>query len=160
MMHSQHRDTRRRRVGIWKALAMLLVAVCGVCCVLASVVNGMQAIPSVAYSDLFLAVQTAPLFDDQKTFCDAVPLSTPETIMREWHANHDNLTLAAFVDRWFVLETEPPVEPPANLSLRDHIVWLWPHLTRNTPTSNSSLVPLPNPYVVPGSRFRESYYWY
>ena len=24
---------------------------------------------------------------------------------------------------------------------------------------NSSLLPLPNPYIVPGGRFREIYYW-
>ena len=38
---------------------------------------------------------------------------------------------------------------------------LWERLTRNTPTTApySSLLPLPRPYVVPGRRFRELYYW-
>jgi alpha,alpha-trehalase len=30
---------------------------------------------------------------------------------------------------------------------------------RDTAHANSSLIPLPNPYVVPGGRFREVYYW-
>ena len=43
----------------------------------------------------------------------------------------------------------------------DHIDRLWNQLTRRTPTAPeySSLLPLPEPYVVPGGRFREIYYW-
>ncbi len=43
----------------------------------------------------------------------------------------------------------------------DHIRALWPVLTRaaDTTASYSSLIPLPHPYVVPGGRFREVYYW-
>src|SRR5207248_2864769 len=46
-------------------------------------------------------------------------------------------------------------------SMEDHIRALWPILTRRPDTvdARSSLVPLPNPYVVPGGRFREVYYW-
>ena len=42
-----------------------------------------------------------------------------------------------------------------------HIDVLWERLTRNTPATApySSLLPLPRPYVVPGGRFRELYYW-
>jgi len=42
-----------------------------------------------------------------------------------------------------------------------HIDILWDQLTRSSATapSYSSLLPLPEPYVVPGGRFREMYYW-
>lgn len=41
-----------------------------------------------------------------------------------------------------------------------HIHNNWNNLIRKTPVhSKSSLIPLPNPYVVPGGRFREIYYW-
>jgi alpha,alpha-trehalase len=42
-----------------------------------------------------------------------------------------------------------------------HILALWPVLTRqaDTPDMQSSLIPLPHAYVVPGGRFREIYYW-
>ena len=42
-----------------------------------------------------------------------------------------------------------------------HIRALWPALTRQAdrPDPRSSLLPLPHPYVVPGGRFREVYYW-
>ncbi|MFH0702567.1 MAG: trehalase family glycosidase [bacterium] len=41
-----------------------------------------------------------------------------------------------------------------------HIHQNWKNLVRKTPEkSNSTLIPLPNPYVIPGGRFREMYYW-
>src|SRR5258708_4657890 len=46
-------------------------------------------------------------------------------------------------------------------SMEDHIRALWPLLTRSPDTADaqSSLIPLPHPYIVPGGRFREVYYW-
>ncbi|MGC6744253.1 trehalase family glycosidase [Escherichia coli] len=52
--------------------------------------------------------------------------------------------------------------PPEGQSLREHIDGLWPVLTRSTEKHRKkwdSLLPLPEPYVVPGGRFREVYYW-
>jgi alpha,alpha-trehalase len=45
--------------------------------------------------------------------------------------------------------------------LAKHIDDLWPQLTRSTRRvpPNASALPLPEPYVVPGGRFREIYYW-
>src|SRR5437762_11712085 len=42
-----------------------------------------------------------------------------------------------------------------------HIKNLWNVLRREADTvvNGSSLLPLPNPYIVPGGRFREVYYW-
>ncbi len=53
------------------------------------------------------------------------------------------------------------ITPPPNQTLREHIDWLWPELTRTNTTAppHSALIPLPKPYVVPGGRFREGYYW-
>src|SRR5205807_6911523 len=46
-------------------------------------------------------------------------------------------------------------------SMEDHIRALCAVLTRppDTVDALSSLIPLPQPYVVPGGRFREVYYW-
>jgi len=46
-------------------------------------------------------------------------------------------------------------------TLEQHISNLWPVLTRNPQEREvwSSLIPLPEQYVVPGGRFREIYYW-
>lgn len=41
-----------------------------------------------------------------------------------------------------------------------HIEWMWRVLIRRTPTqTSSSLLPLPYPFLIPGSRFQEGYYW-
>src|SRR5207244_9267825 len=46
-------------------------------------------------------------------------------------------------------------------TMEDHIRALWPVLTRppDSVDARSSLIPLPQPYAVPGGRFREVYYW-
>ncbi|HND88263.1 MAG TPA: alpha,alpha-trehalase TreF, partial [Saprospiraceae bacterium] len=50
--------------------------------------------------------------------------------------------------------------PQGSPSPEQHIEALWPALTRQPDAPKySSLLPLPHPYVVPGGRFREVYYW-
>ncbi len=120
--------------------------------------------PSVLYGDLFTAVQTAQIFPDQKTFVDLTPDADPATIVQQYRQqrNQPGFSLKQFVSQHFALPADQVVvTPPAHQSLRDHIDWLWPHLTRNTDSAspNGSLIRLPKPYVVPGGRFREGYYW-
>ncbi len=122
--------------------------------------------PQVLFKNLFVAVQNAQLFPDSKTFADAVPKSAPAEILSRFDAAAPNSreALQAFVAQNFVLPpqasgTEPPVAE--HLSITRHIDLLWDQLTRTTTTAPpySSLLPLPEPYVVPGGRFRELYYW-
>ena len=42
-----------------------------------------------------------------------------------------------------------------------HIERMWPKLRKEADKkeAHSSKIPLPNPYNVPGGRFREIYYW-
>ena len=121
--------------------------------------------PSELYGDLFVAVQTQQIFPDQKTFVDAVPNSDPATIVQRYEQlkGQPNFDLQRFVLANFTLPSEPVITPPSGQTLREHIDWLWPKLTRTTTAAdvpaNSSLIPLPKPYVVPGGRFREGYYW-
>ncbi|HTV19513.1 MAG TPA: alpha,alpha-trehalase TreA [Polyangiaceae bacterium] len=119
--------------------------------------------PDVLFGELFDDVQMAELFADQKVFPDAVPLFEPDQILADYAAERDaaDFDLRAFVEAHFALPDESGITPPENQSLREHIEWLWPALTRTTTSAppNSSLVPLPEPYVVPGGRFREVYYW-
>ena len=119
--------------------------------------------PDRVYGELFVAVQTAQVYPDQKAFVDATPKADPAAILADWRARRDQpgFSLKDFVDTHFTPPTQTPVDPPAGQSLREHIDWLWPALTRRTPDApaGSSLLPLPRPYVVPGGRFREGYYW-
>ncbi|MBU9612801.1 alpha,alpha-trehalase TreA [Burkholderia multivorans] len=119
--------------------------------------------PSQLYGDLFVAVQTAQLYPDQKTFVDATPDTDPATIMQlyQQQKSQPGFSLKAFVDQHFTPPAQGGVTPPPNQTLREHIDWLWPQLTRTTTTAPpySSPIPMPKPYVVPGGRFREGYYW-
>ncbi|PRF90214.1 alpha,alpha-trehalase TreA [Burkholderia multivorans] len=119
--------------------------------------------PSQLYGDLFVAVQTAPIYPDQKTFVDATPDTDPATIMQlyQQQKSQPGFSLKAFVEQHFTPPAQGGVTPPPNQTLREHIDWLWPQLTRTTTTAPpySSLIPMPKPYVVPGGRFREGYYW-
>lgn len=120
--------------------------------------------PDIRLGPLFHAVQAAKLFPDQKTFADAVPKSNPSSILADWQMQKSqrNFDLKRFVNANFTLPAEgEKYVPPAGQSLREHIDGLWPVLTRSAQQANQwdSLLPLPKPYVVPGGRFREVYYW-
>ncbi|WP_034944081.1 alpha,alpha-trehalase TreA [Erwinia oleae] len=120
--------------------------------------------PDVRLGPLFVAVQSAKLFPDQKTFADAVPKNSPSSILADWQMQRTqrNFDLRRFVEANFILPAAgEKYVPPAGQSLREHINGLWPVLTRSAKQANQwdSLLPLPQPYVVPGGRFREVYYW-
>lgn len=120
--------------------------------------------PDALLGPLFTDVQTAKLFPDQKTFADAVPKSDPLMILADYRMQRtqSGFDLLHFVKVNFVLPVEgEKYVPPEGQSLREHIDGLWPVLTRTTENVEKwdSLLPLPKPYVVPGGRFREVYYW-
>jgi alpha,alpha-trehalase len=121
------------------------------------------AAPDKLYAELFVAVQSAQVYADQKTFVDAAPRQAPAAILADYRAQHDQpgFSLKDFVDAHFTAPVDTPVDPPAGQGLREHIAWLWPALTRTTADApaGGSLLSLPRPYVVPGGRFREGYYW-
>ncbi|HMI59197.1 MAG TPA: alpha,alpha-trehalase TreF, partial [Gemmatimonadaceae bacterium] len=110
----------------------------------------------------------ASVFADSKTFVDARPLSDPPSIVYAYNAQRSaaGFDLRAFVTAHFAAPPQPaPVNASATLdttiTMEQHIRALWPSLTRPADASDprSSLIPLPHPYVVPGGRFREVYYW-
>jgi alpha,alpha-trehalase len=121
--------------------------------------------PQVLFKDLFIAVQTAQIFPDGKAFPDAVPDAAPDDILREYHVERPDspAALKQFVDAHFVVPAEVigAPSPPGQVSIVAHIDGLWNPLTRSSTTvpSYSSALALPQPYVVPGGRFREIYYW-
>ncbi|CAI8834030.1 alpha,alpha-trehalase [Kosakonia quasisacchari] len=120
--------------------------------------------PDILLGPLFSDVQTAKLFPDQKTFADAVPKGDPLMILADYRMQRmqTSFDLRHFVDVNFTLPKEgEKYVPPEGQNLREHIDGLWPVLTRTTDSAGKwdSLLPLPKPYVVPGGRFREVYYW-
>lgn len=116
--------------------------------------------------ELFEAVQRARIYPDSKHFPDMSPIGNPEEILRKYHVqkNEPGFDLRDFVQSYF-REPESPGEdynPESQESCREHIRELWPVLFRspdNERHPGSTILPLPKPYVVPGGRFREIYYW-
>ncbi len=121
--------------------------------------------PSEAYGPLFVAVQTARIFPDSKTFADAKAKRPAAKIMEQYEAQRPQSAseLKSFVLAHFDLPEDNSSIPVAGerLSLKAHITALWPQLARPplAPQPGSSALALPEPYVVPGGRFRELYYW-
>lgn len=124
-----------------------------------------NATPQILYGSLYQAVEEARIFDDSKEFADATPKETPDAIMAAYRETkpHTAADLKTFVLTHFTMPEQAAVAKghPDTRPLLVHIKTLWPQLVRHTPTAapNSSLIPLPEPYVVPGGRFREIYYW-
>ena len=124
--------------------------------------------PSVLFGQLFRDVQLAQVFTDQKTFCDLIPQEPPATILADYAAQKTapHFSLAAFVSAHFRMPSGGPVVTPAppNVSAESYIAGLWNVLLEQTGdvddiAPDSSLLTLPYPFVVPGGRFREMYYW-
>lgn len=120
--------------------------------------------PADLYGPLFEAVQLGRIFPDSKTFVDAVPRGSPEAIVAAYceRPPQGQAELRHFVERHFELPGELAARPsPERLPLNQHIANLWPELRRPPldPLAGSSALALPAPYVVPGGRFREIYYW-
>ncbi|MGM0580392.1 MAG: alpha,alpha-trehalase TreF [Bacteroidota bacterium] len=115
-------------------------------------------------SELFKAVQLEGIFEDSKTFVDCKPKMGFKKIQISYLAesNKENFDLKEFVLDHFELPENPKTnfESDQKKDMFEHIESLWPVLTRPEDTiKNTSLIPLPNAYVVPGGRFREIYYW-
>ncbi len=121
--------------------------------------------PQVLFGDLYADVQLEHIFPDSKDFADATAKSPPPEILTLYHAQKPNSPegLKRFVVAHFDLPAQAatPAAVSEQVPIRRHIDALWTLLTRDEPTvaPYSSLLPLPRPYVVPGGRFSELYYW-
>jgi len=120
--------------------------------------------PALALGDLFHEVQMSGIFADSKTFVDCRPRVPPMEIRSAYDQQNKNgsVDLKGLVEQYFEIplaKDKPVFKSQKNMV--DHLNSLWPSLTRNPDDRNgaSSLLPLPYPYVVPGGRFREIYYW-
>ena len=119
--------------------------------------------PAKLFGPLFVRVQMAGVFPDGKTFVDAVPKASPQVVLHRFRKDNPRTreALLRFVERNFTLPPPDRTRVPKTATLRAHIAALWPLLTRPAavPPLYSSLLYVPKPYVIPGGRFREFYYW-
>lgn len=119
--------------------------------------------PSQSMGDLLSDVQTQRVYLDGKTFVDLVPRRNIAQIKKDYYLekNSSNFNLREFIENNFYnpdsadefYQTEPGTTMP------DHINNLWPILSRHNYRDQGSLLALPHPYIVPGGRFSEQFYW-
>ncbi|CAF0965492.1 unnamed protein product [Rotaria sordida] len=121
--------------------------------------------PDLLYGQLYFDIQLAHVFSDTKTFVDSIPDISPSEIVALYEQEKilPNFNLVAFVKKHFHLPSFPASTYTSDptISPKDHINKLWDFLCRpaDTLTEGSSRIPLPFPYIVPGGRFREIFYW-
>ena len=122
---------------------------------------------------LYEAVQTSGIFPDSKYFPDCTPTAKPADILKAYESakTQPGFDLKSFVETHFSAPEEPETTyQSAEKPILQHLESLWPALLRTPDSSStihhspltihhSSLIPLPHPYIVPGGRFREIYYW-
>lgn len=121
--------------------------------------------PDQLYGQLFIDIQMQNILKDGKTFVDCLPKRDPKLIISDYlllKKSKRPVNLRAFVAENFILpDTSTTAVIPQHEPVVKHINELWTVL-RRTPSDkapNSSLLNLPYPYIVPGGRFREVYYW-
>lgn len=142
---------------------LLFVSIqCFVCLLLLS---QQPAPPDKIYGELFHEVQMKRIFSDSKTFVDCTPKRNPKSIVEDYASDKNKST---FDLKKFVFDNfEIPENPASNYqtdtteNIISHIQKLWKVLRRDPDkiVEGSSLLALPYPYIVPGGRFREIYYW-
>jgi len=119
--------------------------------------------PSILLDGFYRDVAVSGVFEDFKQFADATPKESPAAVFAAYSKLHDRspAALRRFVQDHFTFDHDTDSAPAPGLPLAEHIAKLWPYLTRSTrkPSPYSSALPLPKPYVVPGGRFHELYYW-
>jgi alpha,alpha-trehalase len=114
-------------------------------------------------SELFHRVQMNAILPDGKTFVDCIPRFTLEEIEDRYESEKDrsSFDLLRFVQANFDMPEAQGAgyegDPVAGAAI--HIQALWDILTRQPAEEKGSLLALPFPYIVPGGRFREIYYW-
>lgn len=121
--------------------------------------------PEEEFGALFVALHASKLWPDGKMLSDAIPLAPPEKINAAYAEEKDKekFDLKLFFEKYFRLNLSRSTtfQSDINRPIEEHIAVLWPVLTRekDQALAGSSLLPLPRPYVVPGGRFNEIYYW-
>ena len=115
------------------------------------------------FEELFSYVQLSNIFEDGKTFPDCIPNRALEEINKDYiqRRREPDFDPTAFIKENF---SEPKAytsgyKSDTSRSLAQHIESLWDELARKPEKQSGTLISLPHPYIVPGGRFREIYYW-
>jgi len=110
---------------------------------------------------IFENVQKSQIFNDQKDMADAIPLFPISEINRNYEIEKDKerFDLKEFVLKYFKFDHASSFHRDGKLPIKEHIEKLWDELTRTVYEEKGTLLKLPKPYIVPGGRFNEFFYW-
>lgn len=121
--------------------------------------------PSRDLHELYANVELSGIFPDSKTFADCTPLSPPDSVLK-WYREQKSrpaFDLKTFVSQHFdIPKSNPEINRNNwNKNIIGHLNNMWNALERKPDSvkAYSTLLPLSYPYIVPGGRFREIYYW-
>jgi len=122
--------------------------------------------PEQIFGDLFIDMNKSGLWADAKAIADAMPKALPKEILAAYanEKNAPDFDLKAFANRYFEFPQtgDSGFKSDTSKTPEEHIETLWEVLQRSADEpqqEGSSLIPLQHPYIVPGGRFNEIYYW-
>jgi alpha,alpha-trehalase len=108
-------------------------------------------------------VQMQAVFPDGKTFVDCVPKYAEAEIEQKYIElkSKPDFNLPKFITDNYDLPAKVEMNYSSNMQkpVAENIESLWDVLTRKPEAAKGSLIGLPFPYIVPGGRFGEIYYW-
>ncbi|WP_298300110.1 alpha,alpha-trehalase TreA [Hydrotalea sp.] len=114
------------------------------------------------FGELYVAIQQSNLFSDSKFFVDAIPRYSIQQILSAYQTQKKlpGFNLLSFIEANFKLPVDRTIDYHSNNKpITSNIHDLWDVLTRQPDEKGGTLILLPYPYIIPGGRFREIYYW-
>jgi alpha,alpha-trehalase len=122
--------------------------------------------PKKSLGSLFTDVAFAEIVQDDKSWADAIPLFQPDQIVEAYdnEKNKANFDIEYFISKNFSVHDgadHKVYKTVKDHTLVDHIRALWKELERKDKEGDkiSTTIALPYPYIIPGGRFKEIYYW-
>ncbi|HEY9116378.1 MAG TPA: alpha,alpha-trehalase TreF [Roseivirga sp.] len=121
--------------------------------------------PEKDFQELFTDLHSSGFWHDGKELSDAITVDGPEMILKKYREqkSQTGFDIRKFYDQHFGKAPSLSIDYESDVTrpVEEHIEKLWPILSREpeTPDFYSTLIPLPFPYIVPGGRFNEIYYW-
>jgi alpha,alpha-trehalase len=125
----------------------------------------MHPTPDIIFPNLFTALHLNSVLADGKGITDATPLFPPEVINAAYDKEKSapDFDLKKFFHQHFKVNeaAESNFQSDRSKTAAEHVESLWDVLYRpaDVAAPGSSIIPLPHPYIVPGGRFNEIYYW-
>lgn len=115
------------------------------------------------FEALFKDIQLRRVFADQKHFTDSIPKTDVATIIALYNQQKgiEGFDLTDFYNEHFVPAVkrgkfvfDKPIDTAEN-----YIEQLWTLLVRMPGEVGGTIITIPKPFIVPGGRFNEIYYW-